>query len=60
MPIWRRKFSPMARAFLRVMPWMLVSRSGCSSSTVRASAPNSSTMRRAVAAPMPRTAPEAR
>ena len=60
MPIWRRKFSPMARAFLRVIPLIWVSRSGCSSSTVRVSSPNSSTMRLAVAAPMTFTAPEER
>ncbi|MFQ9918559.1 MAG: hypothetical protein ACLRWQ_21470 [Flavonifractor plautii] len=54
--------SRMARARLRVItPDLSVGRSGCSSSTVRASSPNSSTIRRAGGgfAESPRTAPEA-
>ena len=50
----------MLRARFRVIPLMRVSFSGDSSMTVRASYPNSSTSRRAVAPPMPRITPEAR
>ena len=60
MPIWSRKASPIWRARFRVMPLILVRRSGCSSRTVKVSAPNSSTSRRAVAVPTPLMAPEER
>ena len=60
MPIWSRKASPIWRASFRVMPLMRVRYSGCSSSTVKVSAPNSSTSRRAVEEPTPFTAPEDR
>ena len=50
----------MDKARFRVTPLMAVSRSGSFSSTSRAFSPNSSTIRRAVAMPMPLTAPEAR
>ena len=59
-PIWSRKDAPISRARFRVMPLILVSNSGCSSSTVKRSAPNSSTSRRAVAAPTPLRMPEDR
>lgn len=50
----------MEAARFLVMPLMAASFSGSSSSTSNARSPNSSTMRRAVAMPMPFTAPEAR
>ena len=58
MPAFRLYASLMRSAFSRLMPGICERRSGSFSKTLSVSSPNASTSRRAVARPIPLTAPE--